>query len=73
MAGANLLTSGETKRLSQGTGPYVLSSLLDEVSLSAEGDRDDIEITCVEFFGRAPGAGYGSKSQTSFEQPLTMP
>ncbi len=33
------------------TGPYVLRSLLEDLPLSAEGDRDDIEITCVEFLG----------------------
>jgi hypothetical protein len=34
------------------TGPFVLRSLLDDLPLSAEGDRDDIEINCVEFLGR---------------------
>lgn len=33
------------------TGPYVLRSLLEDVPLSADGDRDDIDITCVEFLG----------------------
>lgn len=33
------------------TGPYVLHSLLDDLPLSADGDRDDIEINCVEFLG----------------------
>ncbi|KIN06161.1 hypothetical protein OIDMADRAFT_113954 [Oidiodendron maius Zn] len=31
------------------TGPYVFRSLLDNVPLAADGDRDDIEINCVEF------------------------
>ncbi|KAH9222695.1 TGF beta receptor associated protein-like protein 1 [Leptodontidium sp. 2 PMI_412] len=31
------------------TGPFVLRSLLEDLPLSAEGDRDDIEINCVEF------------------------
>jgi hypothetical protein len=29
----------------------VLRSLLEDVPLSAEGEKDDIEINCVEFFG----------------------
>lgn len=33
------------------TGPFVLRTLLDDVPLSADGDRDDIEIRCVEFLG----------------------
>lgn len=33
------------------TGPYVLRSLLEDLPLSADGDRDDIEINCVEFLG----------------------
>lgn len=39
-------------RGSRATGPYVLRPLLENVPLSAEGDRDDIEINCVEFLGR---------------------
>ena len=33
------------------TGPYVLRSLLEDLPLSADGDKDDVEITCVEFLG----------------------
>ena len=33
------------------TGPFVLRALLEDLPLSAEGDRDDIEINCVEFLG----------------------
>jgi hypothetical protein len=33
------------------TGPFVFRSLLEDLPLSAEGDRDDIEINCVEFLG----------------------
>jgi hypothetical protein len=33
------------------TGPYVFRSLLDDVPLSTDGEKDDIEITCVEFLG----------------------
>jgi hypothetical protein len=39
------------KRPTPETGPFVLRSLLEDVPLSAEGDRDDIEINCVEFLG----------------------
>jgi vacuolar protein sorting-associated protein 3 len=38
-------------RTSVGTGPYVFRSLLPDVPLSVDGDRDDIEINCVEFLG----------------------
>ena len=33
------------------TGPFILRALLEDVPLSAEGDRDDIQINCVEFLG----------------------
>lgn len=33
------------------TGPFVLRNLLQDLPLSAEGDRNDIEINCVEFLG----------------------
>jgi vacuolar protein sorting-associated protein 3 len=38
-------------RTSTDTGPYVFRSLLPDVPLSVDGDRDDIEINCVEFLG----------------------
>lgn len=41
----------ETRRIALETGPYVLRSLLEDLPLSADGDRDDIEINCVEFLG----------------------
>lgn len=41
----------ERKRRAPETGPYVLRSLLEDLPLSADGDRDDIEINCVEFLG----------------------
>lgn len=44
-------SSRKRKRAAPETGPFVLRSLLQEVPLSAEGDRDDIEINCVEFLG----------------------
>lgn len=39
-------------RIPPETGPFVLRSLLQDLPLSAEGDRDDIEINCVEFLGK---------------------
>lgn len=38
-------------RASADTGPFVLRSLLEDLPLSADGDREDIEINCVEFLG----------------------
>jgi hypothetical protein len=46
-----LSSSKKRKQTIRETGPYVLRSLLEDVPLSAEGDRDDIEINCVEFLG----------------------
>lgn len=46
-----LSSSRKRKRKVPETGPYVLRGLLEDVPLSAEGDRDDIEINCVEYFG----------------------
>ncbi|KAK6601593.1 hypothetical protein H4I96_06934 [Botrytis cinerea] len=37
------------KRRVQENGPYVLRSLIEDLPLSADGDRTDIEINCVEF------------------------
>lgn len=50
---ADELLSGfrKRKRTPVETGPYVLRSLLADVPLSAEGDNEDLEITCVEFLG----------------------
>ncbi|KUJ21072.1 uncharacterized protein LY89DRAFT_704998 [Mollisia scopiformis] len=42
-------SSKKRKRAAAETGPFVLRSLLQDLPLSAEGDRDDIEINCVEF------------------------
>ena len=39
------------KRRVQENGPYVLRSLIEDLPLSADGDRTDIEINCVEFLG----------------------
>jgi hypothetical protein len=45
------LSSSSVERATPETGPYVLRALLEDLPLSADGDRDDIEITCVEFLG----------------------
>jgi hypothetical protein len=44
-------TSRKTKRPAPEVGPFVLRSLLADLPLSAEGDRGDVEINCVEFLG----------------------
>ena len=44
-------TSRMRKRPAPETGPFVLRSLLEDLPLSADGDRDDVEINCVEFLG----------------------
>ncbi|KAM3070237.1 hypothetical protein ACMFMG_010074 [Clarireedia jacksonii] len=43
------LSSRKRKRKTPENGPYVLRSLIEDVPLSADGDRTDIEINCVEF------------------------
>jgi hypothetical protein len=45
------LSSRKRKRKAPENGPYVLRSLIEDVPLSADGDRTDIEINCVEFLG----------------------
>jgi hypothetical protein len=56
-----LESSKKRKRTTLEPGPYVLRSLLDDVPLSAEGDRDDIEINCVEFLGiRSPNCRWNN-------------
>lgn len=32
-------------------GPFVLKTLLEDVPLSADGDRQDIVINCIEYWG----------------------
>ncbi|KAG9247614.1 hypothetical protein BJ878DRAFT_453945 [Calycina marina] len=44
-----LVISSNTRPVAPETGPYVLQTLLADVPLSADGDRDDVEINCVEF------------------------
>ncbi len=41
-------------------GPFVLRSLLEDLPLSADGDRSDIEINCVEFLGMYDGVPISS-------------
>lgn len=36
-------------------GPFVLKTLLEGVPLSADGDRQDIVINCVEYWGMCYG------------------
>jgi len=43
--------SRKRKQPTPETGPFVLRNLIEDLPLSAEGDRDDIEINCVEFLG----------------------
>jgi len=45
------LPSSNVEHANPETGPYVLRVLLEDLPLSADGDGDDIEITCVEFLG----------------------
>ncbi|ESZ97623.1 hypothetical protein SBOR_2024 [Sclerotinia borealis F-4128] len=42
-------TLRKRKRRVPENGPYVLRSLIEDLPLSADGDRTDIEINCVEF------------------------
>lgn len=46
-------------------GPYVLKTLLEDVPLSADGDREDIVINCIEYWGMCyQTAAYHSSSKT---------
>ncbi|KAF7902083.1 uncharacterized protein EAF01_007381 [Botrytis porri] len=45
----DISNSRKRKRRVQENGPYVLRSLIEDLPLSADGDRTDIEINCVEF------------------------
>lgn len=45
-------SSRKRKRRAPENGPYVLRSLIEDLPLSADGDREDIEINCVEFLGK---------------------
>jgi hypothetical protein len=47
-------TAPSRRQAAAETGPFVLRALLEDLPLSAEGDRDDIEISCVEFLGNCP-------------------
>jgi hypothetical protein len=51
MSSQDASRSRKRRRMVPETGPFVLRSLLEDVPLSAEGDRNDIEINCVEFLG----------------------
>lgn len=46
--------STETKSLTRNgleSGPFVLRTLLADVPLSADGDKEDIKINCVDYLG----------------------
>ncbi|QSZ34988.1 hypothetical protein DSL72_007850 [Monilinia vaccinii-corymbosi] len=45
----DISNSRQRKRRAPENGPYVLRSLIEDVPLSADGERTDIEINCVEF------------------------
>jgi hypothetical protein len=54
------------RKQSPEAGPFVLRSLLEDLPLSADGDRNDIEINCVEFLGmwmRAKGLYSAQRNQ----------
>lgn len=44
--------SRKKRRTIPENGPFVLRSLLEDIPLSADGDRHDIHILCVEFLGK---------------------
>ncbi|APA10477.1 hypothetical protein SS1G_07013 [Sclerotinia sclerotiorum 1980 UF-70] len=48
----DILSPRKRKRRVPENGPYVLRSLIEDLPLSADGDRTDIEINCVEFLDR---------------------
>ncbi|RDL40392.1 uncharacterized protein BP5553_00371 [Venustampulla echinocandica] len=50
------------------TGPFVLRSLLEDVPLSADGDRGSIEITCVEFLDQNLYVGTSASESLHFVQ-----
>lgn len=47
-----IAASEGVKAGSLGQGPFVLRSLIKDLPLSADGDREDIEINCVEYLGK---------------------
>ena len=49
------------RRTPRPVSPYVLSSLLDDVPISADDDNAQAEITCVEYWGLS---FYKSKSRS---------
>ncbi len=51
MSGQNVAGSKKRRLAAPETGHFVLRSLIEDVPLSAEGEKDDIEINCVEFLG----------------------
>jgi hypothetical protein len=43
---------GEDSALRLETGSYILRSLIKDVALSADGEGDDVKITCVEVWSQ---------------------
>ncbi|KAF8863843.1 hypothetical protein BDZ45DRAFT_738045 [Acephala macrosclerotiorum] len=61
-------SSRKRRRTALETGPFVLRSLLQDLPLSAEGDRYDIEINCVEFLDQNLYVGTSASEILHFVQ-----
>jgi len=66
------LTSSKRKRPATEAGPFVLRSLLEDLPLSTDGDRDDVEINCVEFLGMCDGAPITSSASIGIQLTLSI-
>ncbi|RAL60791.1 hypothetical protein DID88_009896 [Monilinia fructigena] len=60
----------ERKRKVPENGPYVLRSLIEDLPLSADGDRTDIEINCVEFLDQNLYIGTSASEILHFPREL---
>ncbi|OWP03372.1 hypothetical protein B2J93_7390 [Marssonina coronariae] len=60
--------TAKRRRLGAETGPFVLRLLLEDLPLSAEGDRADININCVEFLERNLYVGTSASEILHFVQ-----
>ena len=65
--------SRKRKRPVPEIGPFVLRSLLEDLPLSADGDRDDIEINCVEFLGMCYGTPVFSLACNDVKLTMSRP
>ena len=45
------MSSSGSNKLDSHVGPYILTSLLDQVPLAENGQDEELHITCVEFWG----------------------